>query len=59
MSEFVNVRFGESDKALLLKVVKSRREDISSFVRKAVMSEIARLSYLTIEEKKALGVLAK
>ena len=59
MSEFVNVRFGEADKELLVKVCKNRREDISGFVRKAVMAELARLSYLPDSEKKALGVLAK
>ena len=60
MSEgMVTVRFGQSDKDLLIKVCKNRREDISGFVRKAVMSELARLSYLPDSEKKALGVLVK
>ncbi len=59
MSSFVAVKFAEADKELLVKVCKNRREDISGFVRKAVMSELARLSYLPDSEKKALGVPVK
>ena len=60
MSEgMVTVRFGQPDKDLLIKVCKNRREDISGFVRKAVMTELARLSYLPDSEKKALGVQVK
>lgn len=59
MSEFVNVRFGEQDKKLLVKVCQGRREDVSDFVRRAVMGELAKLSYLPEAEKKALGVIVK
>ena len=59
MSEFVNVRFGEADKELLVKVCKDRREDISGFVRRTIMTELARLTYLPDSQKKALGVPVK
>jgi len=53
---WVTVRFEPSDKTLLVKVCKSRREDVSHFVRRSVMAELARLNYLPDSEKKALGV---
>ena len=52
----VCVRFGDSDRILLVKVCRSRREDLSSFVRRAVLAELARLNYLPDSQKKALGV---
>ncbi len=52
----VVVRFDEADKSLLLKVCKNRREDISSFVRRSVLAELARLSYVSPEQAQALGV---
>jgi len=55
----VAAKFNEVDKELLVKVCKDRREDVSDFVRRAVMAELAKLSYLPDSEKKALGVLAK
>jgi len=55
----VGAKFREKDKDLLVKVCRDRREDISDFVRRAVMGELARLSYLPESEKKALGVLVK
>ncbi len=51
--------FKDEDKKLLYKVCEDRRERISDFVRRSVMSELARLSYLPDSEKKALGVLVK
>lgn len=59
MSQFVNVRFDGADKQLLVSVCKNRREDVSDFVRRAVMGELAKLSYLPAAEKKALGVVTK
>ncbi len=41
---------------MLEKVVKMRGEDVSSFVRRAIRKELASLSFLSPEEKKALGV---
>ena len=55
----VGAKFREDDKKLLVKVCKDRREDISDFVRRSVMAELARLTYLPDSEKKALGVLVK
>lgn len=52
----LGVRMEEEDKNLLKKVCKARGEDVSDFVRRAVKKELASLSYLTPEEKKALGV---
>jgi len=51
------VRVDSSLKELIDRVAKARGEQISNFVRRAVKTELARLSYLTPEEKKALGVL--
>jgi hypothetical protein len=53
---FVVVRFDDSDKELLRRICKDRREHLSTFVRRAVIKEIRELSYGTQEEKKALGI---
>jgi len=42
---------------LLKKVSKNRGEDVSDFVRRAVYKELASLSFLSDEQKKALGVV--
>jgi len=44
------------DIELLKKVCKARGEDLSDFVRRSVRKELARLCYLSAEEKKALGM---
>lgn len=49
-------RLPEDQVKLIKKVAKARGETVSSFVRRAVKLELARLSFLTAEEKKALGV---
>ena len=41
---------------LVKQVAKARGEDLSDFVRRAVKMELARLSYLSPVEKKALGL---
>lgn len=51
------MRFEVSIKELARKVAKARGEDLSDFVRRAVKIELARLSFLSEDEKKALGVL--
>jgi len=56
MATTVNVRVSPEDKELLKKVCENRGEDISDFVRRAVKMELARLSFLNDEEKKALGI---
>ncbi|MGA2308851.1 MAG: hypothetical protein ABSG57_04790 [Candidatus Bathyarchaeia archaeon] len=52
----IGVRISVEDKDLLKKVSKSRGEDLSDFVRRAVRKELASLSYLSADDKKALGV---
>jgi uncharacterized protein (DUF1778 family) len=52
----VGVRFSEDDLSLLKSVCEARRENTSTFIRRAVFAEIAKLSYLPKEQKKALGV---
>jgi hypothetical protein len=49
----------KEDIQLLKKVCEARGEDLSDFVRRAVKMELARLSYLNDEEKKALGFKVK
>ena len=41
--------------ALIKRVSKSRGEGASSFVRRTILQELARLSFLDAEQKKALG----
>ena len=55
----VSVRMLEDDKALLERVCKARGEDVSDFVRRSVRKELARLSFLSAAEKKALGLKPK
>jgi hypothetical protein len=44
------------DRSLLVKVCKARGEDLSDFVRLAIRKELAALSFLPDEDKKALGM---
>lgn len=37
-------------------VSKAREEDVSDFVRRAILKELARLGFLSPEQKKALGI---
>jgi hypothetical protein len=52
----VFARMPEQEVQLVKKVAKARGEDLSDFVRRAVKMELARLSFLNEEEKKALGL---
>lgn len=52
----VSVRFPSSDVELIKIVSKSRGQDVSNFVRLSVRKELARLSFLSCEEKRALGI---
>ena len=52
----LSLRIKEEDKTLLEKVCKARGEDISDFVRRSIRKELASLSYLSSEDKKALGM---
>ncbi|MEM3616460.1 MAG: hypothetical protein QXJ31_00915 [Candidatus Bathyarchaeia archaeon] len=57
MANQIVVRLDPRDKALAHKVAKFRGEDLSDLVRRAIKMELARLSFLSDEEKKALGIL--
>ena len=52
----VSVRMPEKALELLSRVSSTRGETVSSFIRRAVLKELASLSYLSLEEKKALGL---
>jgi hypothetical protein len=45
-----------NDARLLKQICESRREDVSDFVRRAIRREMAKLSFGTALEKKALGI---
>ncbi len=55
----VSVRLPEDLKRVLYKAAKARFEQPSDLVRRAIVVELARLSYLDEETQKAMGVLAK
>jgi hypothetical protein len=55
-NSIISVRMPHEDKALLERVCKARGEDLSDFVRRSVRKELAILSFLPDEDKKALGI---
>ena len=55
-TNIVAVRMATEDRDLLRRVCKARGEDISDFVRRSVRKELASLSFLPAEDKKALGM---
>ncbi len=57
MMKAVGFRMAEEDVILLKKVSDARGEDISDFIRRSILTELARLSYFSEEKKKALGVI--
>jgi len=52
----IGIRIPASDAALLKRICKGRGEDLSDFVRRAIRTEMAKLSFLRPLEKKALGI---
>lgn len=56
MRVYIGTRVEVELKELIEKVCKARGEDLSSFLRRAVKKELAALSFLSEDEKKALGV---
>lgn len=52
----IGVRVTEEDRKILDKVCKLRGEDLSDFVRRAILKELAELGFLSEEKKKALGL---
>lgn len=56
LQQIIGIRFSKEDIKLLHRVCKKRGESVSSFIRRATKKELARMSYLTKAEKKALGM---
>jgi len=57
LDEILSVRFSKRIRDLVKQVAQARGTDESDVVRQAVHQELARLSFLTDNEKKALGVI--
>ena len=57
--EVVTVRFTKRVRDLIKQVANARGSDESAVIRQAVHEQLARLSFLTDDEKKALGVAAQ
>jgi hypothetical protein len=56
-AEVVHVRFSKRIRDLVKQVAQARGTDESDVIRHAVHEQLARLSFLTDDEKKALGVV--
>jgi predicted transcriptional regulator len=54
--EVVSVRFTKRIRDIIKQVAEARGSDESTVIRQAVHQELARLSFLTNNEKKALGL---
>jgi predicted transcriptional regulator len=59
LDETLSVRFSKRIRDLVKQVAQARGVDESDMVRQAVHQKLARLSFLTDDEKKALGVNAQ
>ena len=55
-NKIISLRLRTKELTLLKQVCEARGENPSVFVRRSMRRELARLSYLTPEEKKALQV---
>ena len=55
-NKIIGVRMGDRLLNVLKEVSIAREENISHFIRRSVKLELARLSYFSIAEKKALGL---
>lgn len=56
-SKLIGARVTPELHDLVVKVSRNRGEDVSSFLRRLLLQELARLSYLSEEQKKALGIV--
>jgi len=54
--ESITFKLEEADRQLLEKVCRARGESLSSFVRRALRREFARLGFLSQDEMKALEI---
>jgi hypothetical protein len=52
----IDVRLDPKVNRLIRSVASARGQDVSNFVRALIKAELARLSYLSPDEKKALGI---
>jgi len=52
----IGVRLPTSDALLVKRICRSRGEDLSDFVRRAIRTELAKLSFLDPLDRKALGI---
>ena len=52
----IGVRVTEELYQLLTTVCQHRGEDVAGFIRRAILTELAQLSFLPDDQKKALGV---
>lgn len=52
----IGVRLPAKDALLVKRICSSRGEDLSDFVRRAIRTELAKLSFLEPLDKKALGI---
>ena len=56
LTKQIAIRLRSEDYRLLQRIARARSIDVSDFVRQALRSEFAKLSYLDDASKKALGV---
>ena len=50
------VRLDPETDRLIRAIAKARGQDVSNFLRAVIKTELGRLSYLSLAEKKALGI---
>jgi len=56
LKERIGLRLHSKDLTVLKKICEARGENPSVFARRAIKKELALFSYLSPEEKKALGI---
>lgn len=59
LEKVVGVRVTNKLYELIAKVCENRGEDVSDFIRRSILKELAELSFLPTEQKKALGIAVK
>lgn len=52
----IGFKLTEQNTTLLKKVCAARGEHVSNFIRRAILTELAKLGYCTAEQIKALGL---
>jgi len=56
MTKLIGIKFEEDDVKIIKEFCKRRGENVSSFVRRVIKTELGRYGYLSKEERKALGI---